>query len=198
MAVLVEAISVIVRCDAINAWFQGGWSEFIDYVPNSTLCTDEDIARVGFMSPADVEAFVEFLERGGLTDIRNGEFIDIAVVDQMSGPTLPVKWLKFAHLPFGSEGNKIAVCWLFEGSRDFRVGLYTHGNEMNVVVPDGWNFEESLSANCKFIKNENMKEELKFLRHEDGKDVYLDLATEKEIYVGRPQINKGKLYGVSL
>ncbi len=65
MAVLVEAISVIVRRDAVNLRFSGGWREFLAIVPNSTLCSDEDLARVGFMSPLDIEAFVAFLERGG-------------------------------------------------------------------------------------------------------------------------------------
>lgn len=189
MAVLVEAISVVVRCDAINARFQGGWRVFVDCVPNSTLCTDEDIVRVGFMSPTDVDTFVKYLERGGLTAIHNGEFIDIAVVDQMRGPTLPVKWLEFAHLPFGKEGNIIAVCWLFEGQRlDGVAGIYTHGREMTFVTPDGWIYEESLSANFKFTANEDLKEELEFLHHEEGTDVYMNRSTGNEVYVGRPQI----------
>jgi len=32
-----------------------------------------------------------------------------------------------------------------------------------------------------------MQESLKFLRQENGTDVYLDLSTGKEVYVGRPQ-----------
>jgi len=35
MAVLVEAISVIVRREAIAAKLPGGWSHFVDEVPNS-------------------------------------------------------------------------------------------------------------------------------------------------------------------
>ena len=57
MAVLVEGISVIVRRDAIESKYDGGWDTFVDNVPNATLCADDEIARVGFMGPADVEAF---------------------------------------------------------------------------------------------------------------------------------------------
>ena len=58
---------------------------------------------------------------------------------------------------------------------------------MNLVTPDGWTYEDSLSANPVFVKNEEVEGKLKFLRHEEGIDVYLDLLTGKEVYVGRPQ-----------
>jgi hypothetical protein len=51
MAVLVEAISVVVRRDAIDRSFEGGWMAFVSRVPNATLCTDNQLARVDFMDP---------------------------------------------------------------------------------------------------------------------------------------------------
>lgn len=66
MAVLVEAISVIVRRDAINQRFAGGWEAFVECVPNATLCYDADLARVGFMARADAQAFIHRLEVRGL------------------------------------------------------------------------------------------------------------------------------------
>ena len=53
MAVLVEAISVIVRVDSINEKFPGGWIGFKDHVPNQTLCADNELARVGFIKALD-------------------------------------------------------------------------------------------------------------------------------------------------
>ena len=61
MAVLVEALSVIVRRDAIVRKYRGGWQEFLQHVPNNTFCTDDELARVGFMHPKDVEAYVTHL-----------------------------------------------------------------------------------------------------------------------------------------
>ncbi len=58
MAVLVEGISLVVRLEALQEKIPGGWEAFRSSVPNSTLCADGEVARVGFMSPADVEAFV--------------------------------------------------------------------------------------------------------------------------------------------
>ena len=187
MAVLVEAISVIVRRDAIDRQFQGGWHEFENVVPNSTLYADDELGRVGFMSPPDVETFVRYLEEGGLTFVKNGQALDIAVVDQMRGPTMPADWLEFAHIPFGETGNKVAACWLFEEPR-ITAGIHMSARdfpEMPLATPDGWTYDDSLSANFKFVGNDEMGEKLKFLRHENGLDVYLDLSRGKEIYVGR-------------
>ena len=186
MAVLVEAISVIVRRDAIDARFSGGWSEFLNAIPNGSFCADEELARIGFMTPQDVEAFVRRLERGGLTFVRKGKAIDMAVVDQVRGPTVPAEWLEFAHLPHGDTGGEVAACWLYEGPR-FGAGIHMPAKEMMLAIPDGWTYEDSLSAGFQFVANEEMDEKLKFLRHEDGRDVYLNLSSGQEVFVGRAQ-----------
>jgi hypothetical protein len=164
MAVLVEAISVIVRLDAIERRFRGGWREFENVVPNGTLCADDKLARVGFMSPPDVESFVRHLEKGGLTFVKDGQAVDIAVVDQMRGLTMPSEWLEFAHLSLGETGNKVAACWLFEGPR-IAAGIHMPSKSMTLATPEGWTYDDSLSANFKFVGNDEMDEKLKFLRH---------------------------------
>lgn len=186
MAVLVEAISVIVRRDAIERGFHGGWREFESAVPNSTLCSDDELVRVGFMTPPDAEAFVRYLENGGLTFARNGQAVDITVVDQMRGPTMSTDWLEFTHLTLGDTRNKVAACWLFEGPR-IAAGIHMSSKSMTLATPEGWTYEDSLSANFKFAGNDEMDEKLEFLRHENGLDVYLDLSTGKEVYLGRPK-----------
>lgn len=186
MAVLIEGISVIVRRDAVAERLSGGWRQFLAIVPNSTLCFDEDLARVGFMSPQDVEEFVRRLEKGGLTFVRDGQAADIAVVDQMRGSTMPTEWLEFARLSLGGTENKVAACWLFEGLR-IAAGIRMPAKAMTLATPDGWTYKDSLSANFKFVENEERQEKLKFLRHENGTDVYLDRSTGKEAYVGRPK-----------
>ena len=66
MAVLIEAISVVVRADVLLQKFPGGWEAFKSIIPNQTLCADNEIVRVGFMSPQDVESFVKKLQDAGL------------------------------------------------------------------------------------------------------------------------------------
>lgn len=186
MAVLVEAISVIVRRDAIQARFAGGWNGFFATVRNSTLCADGDLARVGFMSPVDCGAFVERLERGGLTFLREGETVDLAIVDQVHGPTAAANWLGFARLSLDEAGNKVSACWLLTEPPP-ALGLRLPAEETTLAVPAGWTCEDSLSARFKFIENEKIQKGLEFLRHENDRDVYIELSTGRELYMGRTE-----------
>ena len=117
--------------------------------------------------------------------MRNGQAVDIVVVDQMNVPTMPVTWLEFAHLPFGKKENKVAICWFFDGKR-VAAGIHIPSKGLTLATPNDWVYENSLSINFKFIQNDEIKEKVKFLRHEDGRDVYLDFSTGKEVFVGRP------------
>jgi hypothetical protein len=173
MAVLVEAISVIVRIDAIHEKYPGGWENFREAVPNRTLCADGEVARVGFMTPPDAEAFVDDLEKSGLQYLEGGKSVDIVVVDQMMGPVCPCGWAQFGQAHLGDGGNRITVCRMV-------------GSELQqVVLPEGWRYEGSLSRQFTLVPAENLGESMRFLRRHGGVDVYLDLETGEEVYAGR-------------
>ena len=173
MAVLVEAISVVVRRTAIDAKFPGGWAAFAAHAPNRTLCADGEIARLGFMSPADVESFVRALELAGLTHLDGDTAVDLVVVDQMSGPASPSGWLEFGHVELGPAGGKVAACRL-AGSR-----------VASIMLPEGWEYEGSLSHTYGFIPAGEVDKSLEFLRHENGVDIFLNRLTGQEVYIGR-------------
>ena len=149
MAVLVEAISVIVRRDAIRGKYPGGWQRFVATVPNGTLCYDDDLARVGFMSPPETESYIKRLTRQGLTFLSQGQAVDIAVADQQRGLNTPCDWLEFAHLSMGTDGQ-VAGCWLFEGPR-FGFGTHLPGKSFSLATPPAWDYENSLSKEFTFI-----------------------------------------------
>jgi hypothetical protein len=173
LAVLIEAISVVIRADTLLNKFPGGWDAFKGIVPNQTLCADKEIVRVGFMAPQDVASFVKKLQSNGFEFLRSGEAIDIAVADQMRGLTSKCSWLEFGYVNLGSNGPRVAACRLF-GSQI-----------IEVVTPPGWKFEGSLSSTFGFIPGEPAKKGMKYLRHENGLDVYLDPITGDEMYIGR-------------
>jgi hypothetical protein len=183
MAVLVEGISVIVRRDAIERKLKGGWAAFVGAVPNTTSCADDHLARVGFMVPSDVEHFVDSLECAGLTFKSKGKAIDLAFVDQVRGPTIDCEWLEFGRFSFGDSGGKVAVAWLFEGKR-IAAGVHFPGESLQFAIPEGWTYEGSLSERFTFVESGKEGERLKFLRSESGVDVFLDLATGKEVFRG--------------
>lgn len=173
MAVLIEAISVVLRRAAIERTFPGGWSRFIDYVPSDTLCADDKLARVGFMSPSDVKSFIEAIEQMGLQYIRDGVAVDLVVVDQQRGPSVPCEWLEFGHVSIDEAENRVAV------SRD------TASNSNALATPEGWTFSGSLSEKFTFVPNQDMDSKLRFLRKEGDLDVYLNVDTGKEVFLGR-------------
>lgn len=105
MSILIEAITVVVRVEAIERGLKGGLKAFEAASPNPTFRCDGYLAAVGFMTPTDVEVFVRSLEREGLRHIRNGAGLDMAVVDQIHGPSAPCAWLDFLT---DGQGNMTA------------------------------------------------------------------------------------------
>jgi hypothetical protein len=171
MAVLVEAISVIVRLDAISDRYPGGWPAFRDNVPNRTLACDNEIARIGFMVPDDVRTFMQRLEVLGLSFLKSGRAVDVAVADQQSGISTACEWLQFGHVAL--NGNRIAACQM--------VGT----ESQQVFTPDGWQFEGSLSQTYTFVPERGLTKSMSLIEHRDGMDVYRSRLTDKLSYVGR-------------
>jgi hypothetical protein len=148
MAVLVEATSVVLRRDSIARLYPSGWEAFVVAVPNATLCYDDDIARVGFLSPFEVERYVKDLQRCGLEFMDNGKYVDVAIVDQRQGLVSKCDWLEFGRFPMGT--GQMSACWLFVGPR-MAAGIHMKGTSMDISTPPGWQFEGSLSQSFRFI-----------------------------------------------
>lgn len=175
MPVLVEANSVIVRVQAIHDRYAGGWNAFDEAAPNNTLCSDGDVARVGFMNPNDGEVYIAGLERHGLTFLRDGQSRDIAFAVQSEGITVPCDWLEFAQIAI-APGQHVSAVWL-KGAAGARV-----------ICPVGWTYEKSLSRQYAVVPPQQIDKSLTFLRHEAGLDVFRNALTGEEVYIGRPDI----------
>jgi hypothetical protein len=173
--VLVEANSVIIRVPAIRERYAGGWTAFDDGVPNNTLCSDDEVARVGFMDPNDAEAYVAALQRHGLVFMRDGQCQDIAVALQTDGLVTPCDWLEFGHIDI-APGKRVAAVQL--------KGTTSAG----VACPQNWTYEKSLSRQYAVVPPQHIDKALQFLRHDNGLDVYRDSLTGQEVYIGRPAI----------
>lgn len=181
MAVLVEAISVVVRVAAIHDRFPGGWTAFRDGAPNATLCCDNELARVGFMTPVDVEAFVRSLETIGILHLRDGASVDIVVMDQQRGPTATCAWAEFGQVNLDGDPRKRVAAARLVGSVENRLS-----------TPPGWTWEMSLSRSFGFAPKGQEDKSLVFLRHEAGLDVYLSKLTGKEVFIGRTSPGKNR------
>ena len=174
MAVLVEAISVIIKRSAIDEKFPGEWNGFLSQLPNKTMCADSELVRIGFMSPVDVESYVKLLESHGIQYKANGPAIDLVVADQQRGFAETCDWASFGRGSIdGNPDHVVAGC------------VAVNSSEGTLVTPDGWEYEGSLSQTFTFTPAESIDKSLKFLRHEDGLDVYLNELNGKEVYMGR-------------
>ena len=176
MAVLIEGISVVVKVQSMLDAFDRDWNAVFDVIPNKTLCSDTELARIGFMTPVDVEAFVNVLQIHGLQFIEEGRCVDIVVVDQMLGVINLCDWVDFGVYEI-APGQLIAACRLVDSEFD------------DIQVPDDWSYSRSLSRTSMFVPSGQMDKTMKFLRNEGGVDVYENLMTGREVYVGRPSIN---------
>lgn len=161
MSVLVEAISVVVRRTTLQEKYPGGFAAYRADCPNQTFCADAYLARVGFMDPSDVQQFVGHLQMRGLEFLVDGAVADIAVLDQLRGPTMSCEWLRFAR---NADGT--ALCWL-------------NGEEPgDLAAPTGW--ESNGVQFCDPAQDKRIAR-----GGHDGLDVFEDPASEKQFFLGR-------------
>lgn len=171
MAVLIEAISIVIKIKALEAIFVGRRQDFMALIPNQTLCMDGDIARIGFMTPIGTENFIRVLVNEGLQYLHENVAQDLVVVDQQAGLMAPCDWLTVghAHLDQG-KGPRVMVASLKDSPA------------RELVTPDQWQYPGSLSQTFAFVPNRQVEKCLHFLRKEDGMDVYFNELTGKEAY----------------
>ncbi len=110
MSVLIEAITVVIRIDAVDRCITGGVAALAEASPNTTFRSDGKLAATGFMSPGDVEVYILAMQKAGLRYMERGECRDIVVIDQIRGPTVPCEWIQIGTEP---DGTKFA--WLRGG-----------------------------------------------------------------------------------
>lgn len=172
MAVLVEAISVIIKNDAIVRCF-GSLDKITDNPPNNTLCFDEFITRIGFMTPTDVGVFVRYMEKYGMTHISDGKAVDIWVIDQITGPTSECDWAEF--------GTAV----IFNG--DYKIKICTHKDEdgCSLRCPNGWEYENSLSKNGQRMNAETVNDNMEYVGTDGKTETWVNKKTGKKMYIGR-------------
>lgn len=176
MAVLIEGISVVIRCRSIVEKASGGVAEFMRALPNKTLRSDGELACVHFMTPDATRSYVELLGKTGLVYRGPDDLpVDVVVVDQHHGPMVHCDWLDFGRADWANDPRQpVAVC------------CARPTNNAGVVAPEGWSYAGSLTANGKFVAGDEIPSNLEFVRHEEGVDVLRDRDTGQQFFVPRP------------
>jgi hypothetical protein len=162
MSILVEAITVVFINATADRHIQGGVDAIQKNTPNSTFRTDGLVSAISFMDPESTGNFVDTLLNVGMQFVEDGAAQDIVVIDQNRGPTAQCDWIGFNQ---NADGNSIA--WLIGHPKGI------------MAVYDNW------TPNDMMFRDDPVGENIKFLREEDGLDIYLDLETGQECF--RPQ-----------
>lgn len=173
MAVLIEGMNVIVRNSTIRDRYPGGIAQYRRDRPNDSFCSDGLVTRVGFSARPDIQAFVQRLQKQGLTLFRRGCFLDIAIIDEHRGTRAPCYWMSF-----GKHSQGVSF-------------VYLAGSDPNklLAVPNGWSLE---SAERQWSGKPGYDEggvELLFLRRDGSSDVFLNRQTGREVRLERGEAN---------
>lgn len=188
MAVLIEANSVVVRVDAIQRSYEHGLWDFRREVPNRTFCTDGVLARASFMTPVDVERFVNALALRGLRFRRMHPQRDIALVDQELGDAERHDWLAVYHIPVDSGRITVAECTdaaacearALDASPEVIVA-----DGRPVAVPAQWQYASSLSASGIPLEDEEADARMQVLNDDsNGLCTCFDATTGRIVYIG--------------
>lgn len=134
MSILIEALAVVLRVDAIVAHVPGGVPAFAESLPPGTVCSDGELACVSFLDRGHVQRFADDLVRAGFAPCRGGKAIDFVLVDAAQGLLAPCDWAQFAIVR-----SLVAPLWPIAICK--RPGTPVEP----VITPEGWDPDRSLS-----------------------------------------------------
>lgn len=138
MTILIEAISIVVRCDSLEKLGAEALDHFYSSIPNQTYYSDGSLARVGFMDEQDALGFISFLESLGLVHLRNDESIDFAIVLQDQRDSSRCDWLERFEIDYQGTLLEVAAFVDSEG------GVHLGEEPGDFVAPDGWSLDERI------------------------------------------------------
>ncbi len=96
---------------------------------------DDEIVRLGFLDGDEAKEFKNKLESLNLVYQSSEGAQDFVLVDQIYGPTSKCNWLECGHVDINNDPNmKVSACRI------------AGGQDGTIVLPDGWKYENSLTA----------------------------------------------------
>ena len=163
MAVLIEAITLVIPKLVLDLSWPGGSDAFLDGTlkldrPPRFVCDgDPHLANVSFYDPDHASPVHRMLIEGGLIEVDDRQFVDFAFVDQRYGPAMPCPWLEWKRHPDG-----FTFAW--------KAGT----DPGDMAAPDDWTAERSRSMTRTDARDTGR---LFKLAEEEEFETWLDLLT---------------------
>ncbi|MCZ2149591.1 MAG: tetratricopeptide repeat protein [Bryobacterales bacterium] len=172
MAIVVLTRAVIVPVEVLKRKWPGGEASYRAAAPNKTYRCDGHLAAVEFMTPGDVECWIEqTLKPAGLRFPEMGAERDVVVADSYEGLTTPCNWLDFRRLNHWSEAR-------LKGAP-----------ETQLTGPPGWSPEAEPDTH--YVAPDACGRRMKFLSVDDAVATFLDEETGRRNYIG--MVNRDSL-----
>ena len=172
MAVLIEGVSIVVD----KATLEQAYPDYAQEVPNTTLTTDDHLARIGFMSEDEAVDYGNKVARLIAEIPGKDVFSSMAIVKQNDGIKTEATWLTFGKVLIVGE-HEVSACWVTDDT-----------DPQRVATPTNWKYAESLSDTGKGYSADEFTKRHTFLREEKGIKVYLDNETQEEVFIGKTSL----------
>lgn len=101
MSVLIEALTLVVPKRVLDVSYPGGTDAYLRELlhlerPPRFVCNgDPALVNISFYDPPHVAPAQEMLRRYGIVEVDDRRFVEMAIVDQRFGPTMPCHWLEW-------------------------------------------------------------------------------------------------------
>lgn len=117
MAIVVEALTLIIRRLTLDLQYPGGSEKYLEELGDPSfnarwICADEDLTAASFLSDHLGRALEHISERGLLISDESG-YVDAAILDELTGPTLTCEWMEWAR-----SDDDLTRAWVAGGERD--------------------------------------------------------------------------------
>ena len=134
MAVLIEGVCLLLRCEAVAKLYPGGVSALAEACTAEAVCADDDLMALTFDDSDAAEDYLAELEQYGFRHLYNDMAVDAVLADPHLGPVSPCGWAEYGQAEVDSDPSKrVALCAM-------------PGTDWNdLCVPRGWRFRGSRS-----------------------------------------------------
>ena len=162
MAVIIEAFSIIIRNSTIETKFPGGLDGYKKACPNTSLCTDGELCRVGFMTEVEISNYLKFLSENGISICDKNRRTQIAYVDHDGSLKWECDWIQVVEI----EGNLSSILT---------------GTKVNkLVAPVGWKPGSSMIK----LNTDDIEREYEYLGIENNVHVFKNKKSGEKFYMG--------------
>lgn len=167
MAVIVEGLSILLRCRSVTQQYKGGLQAFMISMQEGRLCADSELVAIGLDSSEQVDSCILQLTRKGL---REGA--DMVVADQIYGLSTPCDWLTLQR-----------IYWNQLPGQPIMVAMVSNSQFEGVATPEHWEYAQSLSKKVRYLDGTALPQQVTYIRTENGMDVLRENASGDMLYV---------------